>query len=250
MLGNVSEWCFDFYGPYDLNVAQDPKGPTEGVLRVNRGGGFNDFAKHLRLAYRSANNPLFHDRNLGFRVARNDVQGSGTFTTTYKMPVTLKANPKILIAYFSHTGNTESAALYMSEVLGCDIVKITMQEPYRGNIYTVSGKDLMDNYHVPISTHVDNIQDYDVILLGYPTWWATMPMAVYTFVESHDLSGKVILPFSSHGGTIFGDSISDLSKLTQSSYVGMPFEFYYSGGSSLHEDLISWLKGNGIEVAN
>lgn len=74
-----------------------------------------------------------------------------------------------------------------------------------------------------------------------------MPMPVYTFLESYDFAGKTIIPFSSHGGTMFGDSVSDLSKLVPDSYVGLGFEFNYSGGSGLSDDISEWLSLNGIE---
>lgn len=68
MHGNVAEWCFDYYGTYDLNDSTDPAGAVNGSLRVNRGGSYNDFGKHLRSAYRSAANPVDADQNLGFRI--------------------------------------------------------------------------------------------------------------------------------------------------------------------------------------
>ncbi len=71
MHGNVSEWCFDYYGEYDITQTADPAGPSSGTLRINRGGGWNDFAKQLRSAYRSATTPDTVEQNMGFRIARN-----------------------------------------------------------------------------------------------------------------------------------------------------------------------------------
>ena len=68
-----------------------------------------------------------------------------------------------------------------------------------------------------------------------------MPMPVVSFVEQYDFAGKIVIPFSSHGGTIFGDSVSDLSKLVPDSYVGPGFEFHYSGGRELADDISRWL---------
>ena len=70
----------------------------------------------------------------------------------------------------------------------------------------------MNDIHPALSPHVENMEQYDVILLGYPTWWATMPMPVYSFLEEYDFSGKTIISFSSHGGTMFGDSVSTFQK--------------------------------------
>lgn len=73
-------------------------------------------------------------------------------------------------------------------------------------------------------------------------------MPVFTFLSEYDFSGKMILPFSSNGGTRFGDSISDLSKMVQGAYVGQGFQYFYSGGGTLGEELIGWLAENGIEA--
>lgn len=71
MHGNVGEWVWDYYGPYPTEAQNDPAGPGEGTFRVNRGGGWNDFAKHLRSAYRAAFSPYNKTFNIGFRLARN-----------------------------------------------------------------------------------------------------------------------------------------------------------------------------------
>ncbi len=279
MHGNVSEWVFDYYGKYDDSVSAgsagksvlNPLGAEVGVYRVNRGGGFNDFGKHLRSAYRSASNPLTKDRNLGFRIARNAGKrnvvseggkstaiNNGIFETKYDEKVasiTIPKNPRVLVAYFSYSGNTESAAEYISKSLKSkygdekvDLVEIEMQNPYRGGIYDVSQRDLISGTRPPLMTRISaaKMAEYDVVLLGYPTWWATLPMPVYTFLESYDFSGKTVISFSSHGGTMYGDSVSDLSKHLQKSYVRLPFEFFYSGGRDLNARIDGWLKSSGL----
>ena len=271
MHGNVGEWVFDYYGKYDDSVSAsgvagrsggksvlNPLGSASGVYRVNRGGGFNDFGKHLRSAYRSASNPLTKDRNLGFRIARNARKRRGVFETKYAekvASVSVPKNPSVLVAYFSYSGNTESAAEYISKSLKSkfgeekvDLVELEMQNPYRGGIYDVSQRDLMSGTRPPLKTKISAAKtaEYDVVLLGYPTWWATLPMPVYTFLESYDFSGKTVISFSSHGGTMYGDSVSDLSKLLQKSYVGLPFEFFYSGGRDLNARIDEWLKESGL----
>lgn len=247
MHGNVAEWCFDYYGAYDLTNTVNPAGAKSGSLRVNRGGSYNDFGKHLRSAYRSAANPVDADQNLGFRICRNAEGMEETVTTTYSLNIAMPENPKILVAYFSYSGNTENAAQIIRDKTGADLFEITMEHPYNGNIYDVSQYDLMHDIHPALASHVDNMSQYDVILLGYPTWWATMPMPVYSFLEEYDFGGKTILSFSSHGGTMFGDSVSDLSKMAQDAYVGIGFEFHYSGGGGLSDEISRWLAAGGIQ---
>ena len=247
MEGNVSEWCFDYYGSYDSAQSTDPSGPTSGSLRVNRGGGWNDFAKHVRMAYRSVTSPDTVEQNLGFRIARNAEPGSGNVVTTYSLDIKTPAQPKVLVAYFSYTGNTEQGAQLMAEALGADLFTIEMEHPYRGNIYDVSQRDLNQDARPALATHVANMDQYDVVLVGYPTWWGTMPMPMFTFLNEYDFSGKTLLPFSSHGSTRFGDSISDFSKQVPGAYVGQAFEYYYSGGSELEAEIAAWLKESGFK---
>lgn len=292
MHGNVAEWVFDFYGEYDSSDSENPAGAKTGIYRVNRGGSFNDFGKHLRSAYRSATNPLDRDQNLGFRIARNSnetgnenrnsIARNGTSTsgrnssgrnlnsvdrnrgssnstiveTKYDSriaSISIPKNPKILIPYFSYSGNTEKAANYISKVLkakygdaNVSLVEIEMQNPYRGGIYDASQKDLMSDFRPPLKTRINRIESYDVVLLGYPTWWATLPMPVFTFLESYDFSGKTVVSFSSHGGTRYGDSVSDLNKSLKDSYVALPFEFYYGGGNNLERRIDEWLEKSGL----
>ena len=247
MEGNVSEWCFDFYAPYDTAQNTDPCGPSSGSLRVNRGGGWNDFAKHVRTAYRSVTTPDTVEQNLGFRIARNAEPGTGSVVTTYSLDLKTPEQPKVLVTYFSYTGNTEQGAQLMAEALGADLFTIEMEQPYRGNIYDVSQRDLNQDARPALATHVADMAQYDVVLVGYPTWWGTMPMPMFTFLSEYDFSGKTLLPFSSHGSTRFGDSISDFSKQVPSAYVGQAFEYYYSGGSELEAEIAAWLKESGFK---
>ena len=177
MHGNVSEWVFDYYGEYGDSVsasgvagrsggksALNPLGASVGVYRVNRGGGFNDFGKHLRSAYRSASNPLTKDRNLGLRIARNAGKRNGVFETKYDEKVasiSIPKNPRVLVAYFSYSGNTKSAAEYISKSLKqkfgdekVDLVELEMKNPYRGGIYDVSQRDLMSGTRPPLKTKI------------------------------------------------------------------------------------------------
>jgi formylglycine-generating enzyme required for sulfatase activity len=71
MHGNVADWCWDWYGAYGTAAETNPQGAASGTLRVNRGGGWNDFPKHIRSAYRAATPPDNGSFNLGFRLARN-----------------------------------------------------------------------------------------------------------------------------------------------------------------------------------
>lgn len=81
MQDNVAEWCFDYYGSYNKKQKKNPAGPKKGTLRVNRGGGYNDYDRHLRFAYHSVAEPGSANENTGFRIARNSTAGSGKVVT-------------------------------------------------------------------------------------------------------------------------------------------------------------------------
>ncbi|MDO5538060.1 MAG: flavodoxin [Desulfovibrionaceae bacterium] len=244
MHGNVREWVFDYYGPYDLSATDNPAGPAAGALRVNRGGGYDDFGKHLRSACRPAANPRFGEANLGFRVCRNAVSRDETVSTAAPFTIAMPAAPRALVAYYSYSGNTERAAEMLAGMLGCDLYRIEMLHPYRGSIYETSVEDLERGFRPPLKHPLPDLAKYDVVLLGFPTWWATMPMPVYTFLESGSFAGRIILPFSSYGSAI-GDSISDMAKAAPGAYMGRSFGFAYSG-RNLKSGLAAWLKEAGL----
>ncbi len=248
MLGNVSEWVFDYYGPYDLKATRNPAGPSSGAIRVNRGGAYNDFGKHLRSACRSAMNPIERDHNLGFRIARNAVPGTGEERTAAPRRIAMPENPRILVAYYSYSGNTRDAAQLIAEKTGADLFEVVMKEPYWGEIYEATQKDMNAGVRPALASSDLDLQKYDVVLLGYPTWWATVPPPMLSFLENPGFAGKIVIPFSSHGGTEFGDSLTDLAKAIPASYVGLGLEFYYSGGRRLDGRINEWLKVNGISI--
>lgn len=240
--GNVAEWCFDYYGAYDLENTNNPSGPTTGTLRVNRGGGWNDYAKHLRCAYRASTTPEQKMSNIGFRVARNaDNKSNNTVISNTVRDLQTNNSENVLIAYFSWSGNTENAAHIIQEQTGADIIELNPVESYSSNYSDVldqAQEDMNADARPELENHVENMEQYDTILLGYPNWWATIPMPVATFLEEYDFSGKTILPFCSHGGGEFGQSITYISKLVPNSRIGEGLSIHYSGGSLVWEMIL------------
>ena len=90
------------------------------------------------------------------------------------------------------------------------------------------------------------MEEYDVILLGYPNWWASIPMPIASFLEEYGFAGKTIIPFCSHGGGRFGQSLSVIAKLAPDAAIGEGLSVHYSGGASLSDDVAAWLQANGI----
>jgi flavodoxin len=141
--------------------------------------------------------------------------------------VSAKGSGKVLIAYFSRAGenynvgylkvgNTAVMAGYIHERLsGSDIFKIEPVIPYPDQYdecTEVAKKEQRENARPAVKTHIADINKYDVIYIGYPIWWGTMPQIMFTFLEEYNLSGKMIIPFCTHEGSSFGSSVNDLMK--------------------------------------
>lgn len=131
----------------------------------------------------------------------------------------VQSNHKILIAYFSATGTTARAAEKLANVTGGEIYAIVPAQPYISSDLAWNDKqsrssvEMNDSKSRPaIKGKKENIADYDVIFIGYPIWWDLAPRIINTFIESHDLKGKTIIPFATSGGSTLSGSAAALKK--------------------------------------
>jgi flavodoxin len=125
-------------------------------------------------------------------------------------------NIKILVAYFSHSGNTCEIAHQIHKSAGGDIFEIQALKPYPVDYDTVvqqARQELDSNFKPALKTEMETIKPYDLVFIGYPIWWGTFPAAVKTFLSEYDFSGKTIVPFCTHEGSGLGRSATDISKL-------------------------------------
>lgn len=250
MHGNVSEWVWDYYGEYPIDEQTDPAGPTSGTLRVYRGGGWNDFAKNMRSAYRATLEQNKGSFNLGIRLVRNATPRTGSVFGTGSQITGGNGDGKILIAYFSWGGNTKGVAEEIQRQTGADLFEITLVNPYSSDYNTVldeAQRDQNAQARPELTSHIDNMDEYDIVMIGYPNWWASIPMPIASFLEEYDFSGKTILPFCSHGGGRFGQSLTAISKLAPNATMGEALSIHYSGGSELSSDVTDWLNSNDIQ---
>lgn len=248
MHGNVSEWVWDYYGAYNTEAQTDPAGAESGTLRVYRGGGWNDFAKNIRSAYRATLEQNKGSFNIGIRLVRNAVVGSGSVVSAGTLQ-TGGSGGNTLIAYFTWGGNTRGIAEEIQSQTGADLFEIELVHPYSTDYNTVldeAQRDQNAQARPEIRNHVENMEQYDTIILGYPNWWASIPMPIASFLEEYDFSGKTIIPFCSHGGGRFGQSLTAIAKLAPNATMGEALSVHYSGGSSLSSDVSEWLETNGI----
>lgn len=113
-------------------------------------------------------------------------------------------------------GNCEFIAQAIQEAVGGDLFAIETVQEYPGTHEALLGfayQELRQNARPELSSEIDDLDDYDVIFLGYPNWNADLPMPLYTFLESYDFNGKTIIPFVTHGGSGFSRTISTISSL-------------------------------------
>ena len=123
---------------------------------------------------------------------------------------------KILVAYFSESGNTRVVAQAIQGAVGADIFEIKTVQTYPKEynpLIELAQREQRENARPSLSTRVSNMDSYDIIFVGYPNWWGTMPMALFTFLEQYNFAGKTIIPFSTHNGSRLGSSVNDLKKL-------------------------------------
>ena len=130
---------------------------------------------------------------------------------------------KILVAYFSWSGNAKALAGQIAEVTGGGLFEIKTITPYPTNYdecIKVAKQEQDNNARPAISGSITNMEQYGTVFLCYPIWYGTLPMAVFTFLELYNFSGKTIYPLATHGGSRSGRSLDDLKKLCPRAIIG------------------------------
>lgn len=158
------------------------------------------------------------------------------------------APKKPLIVYFSHSGNTRNVAMDIQKKTGADIVEIKTAKAYPDeyNALTDYAKvEQQNNARPELSNQIPNLDDYGVIFLGYPNWWSSMPMPVWTFIEKSKMDGKTIAPFATHGGGGLGHSVEDLKKLAPHSKILKPLAVNGTRSGSAMKTVEKWLEDLG-----
>lgn len=145
-------------------------------------------------------------------------------------------------------GNTEAVAGIIRELTGAELFRIEPMQPYSKNYEECIAQAMADQKmgaRPELKSYPKDMGAYDVIYLGFPNYWGTMPMAVFTFLEHFDFTGKTIWPFCTHEGSGMGSSIADLKQLCPSSIVETGLAI--RGGSVYRETITieKWLRQGG-----
>lgn len=184
--------------------------------------------------------------------------------------VTLQAGSKVLVTYFtwpepdgtdantgaSRTisngklyGNTEYIAHIISEATGGDLFAIKTERSYptpHKSLIEVAKQEAEAKQHPKLTTHISNMKDYDIIFVGYPNWWYDMPMAIYSFFDEYDFSGKTIIPFVTHGGSRFSQSVETITGIEKNAKVIKGPSVSSGNVPEARESVVKWLEEQGL----
>ena len=142
------------------------------------------------------------------------------------------------------TGNTEVAAEIIKELTGADMFKIRQVQEYSkdyNECIAQAQEDQKKNARPKLKAYPESIEKYDIIYLGFPNYWSTMPMAVFTFLEHFDFSGKIIKPFCTHEGSGMGGSEDDIKRLCPDAKVEKGIAIRGSRVESSVKDIEKWI---------
>ena len=182
-------------------------------------------------------------------------------TVTKKAEAAPSPGKKILVAYFSRTGeeynvgvitkgNTAVVADAIAEITGADKFEIKTVKAYPHayrETTDIAKKEQQDNARPAIVGKPENLKDYDIVFLGYPIWWSDLPMAVYTFLENNDFNGKTIIPFCTSAGSYMTGKESRITDHAKGATVlnkglGLPGRMSQVNPKAVKSEVDKWLK--------
>lgn len=121
----------------------------------------------------------------------------------------------ILIVYLTRTGNTEAVAQMIQDTVGGTLVALELEQPYPEDYQAHVAQVVRENesgYLPPLKTSIENIESYDTVFIGFPTWDTQLPPPIRNFLNEYDLSGKIVIPFNTNGGYGVGSSFQDVEE--------------------------------------
>ena len=143
-------------------------------------------------------------------------------------------------------GNTEIVAEMIQEAVGGDLLEVDTVKPYSADYTTCTQEaqaELRANARPELKEYLDSLDGYDTIFVGYPNWWGTMPMAMFTFLEHYDLAGKRVIPFCTNEGSGMGGSERDLKKICAGAAVERGLSIRGCEAAKSEKKVSDWAKG-------
>lgn len=166
---------------------------------------------------------------------------------------------KTMIVYYSRTGenywngsiknlekgNTETVAEMVADMTGGDLFEVETVKTYPEDYYQCIDEakaELQRGDRPEVKVYADDLEDYDTIYVGYPNWWGTMPMVMFTFLEHYDLSGKRIIPFCTNEGSGMGGSERDLKKICKGAKVEKGLSIHGAEAAQSRSKVEAWVR--------
>lgn len=171
---------------------------------------------------------------------------------------------KTLIAYFSHAGqnyshggirnlpmgNTEVVVKKIHALIDSDMFYIDTVKKYPDDHMKkieMAKQEYNEDARPELTARVENMEEYDTVIVAFPNWWTTMPMAVFTFLESYNFSGKTICPLNTHGGSGFSNSLKDIKRLCPAANITEGLAINGDNAPTCDKDVEKWLKKIGLK---
>lgn len=157
-----------------------------------------------------------------------------------------------LVVYFSWSGNTENVAKSVQSQTDSDIFEIVPATSYSDDYDTVldvAQEEQKENARPAISGSIENIDQYDVVYVGFPNWWGDMPMILYSFFDEYDFSGKTIIPFNTHGGSGFSGTISTIKELEPNAEVLDGKSISRNDIQDAEQEIVDWVNSLDLKQA-
>lgn len=151
---------------------------------------------------------------------------------------------KMLVAYYSRTGNTREVARQIQKATGADLFEIVPAAAYPEGYRAVveqAKKEIKAGFHPELKTNLASVAQYDVVFVGSPNWWSTVAPPVAAFLASHDLVGKTVAPFMTHGGGGLGHSVRDVRQLCPGATVPEGLSIYGDEAGGAQKEVEDWV---------
>lgn len=168
-------------------------------------------------------------------------------------PAEPSGNKKVLVVYFSHTGNTRTIAGYIHDAVKSDLVEIKTADTYTDDYDALLAQireEVASEYCPPLTTKIEDIASYDVVLVGYPIWVETAAPPIRTFLTTHDLAGKTVVPFCTSGTSSAEASYRLVRSLCSQSTVLEGIQIRRGTYDAAYDRVVAWLQKLGIANLN
>jgi flavodoxin len=183
-------------------------------------------------------------------VSSSEASGATTLVVFFSRPGENYGSPDFVNV---EVGNTEVMAGYVADAISCDVFKVEPAEPYPSGYFDTCGRarqELDEDARPAVANLADapDLAAYDTVLVGAPVWWGSEPRVMLTYLESQDLSGKIVIPFTTHAGSGLGTAVADCQAACKGATVdeGRASSREGQGIESAGDEVRTWARGLGL----